>query len=69
LACINKEVQELAQSTIFSYNDVLSLYDHYRSIDMVEYVCTFLALHALSASWLMYEISRGRDPFEKVIFY
>ena len=30
---INKQVQELAKSTVHSYGDVLALYEHYKDIE------------------------------------
>lgn len=45
---INKEVQELAQSTIYSYNDVLILYDYYKDIEAVKAVLEILTASAIS---------------------
>lgn len=45
---INKEVQKLAQSTVYSYENVLILYEYYKDIEVVKAILEKLTVSTVS---------------------
>lgn len=67
---INKEVHELAQSTQYSYDNVLKIYSHHKKdIILTKFTLHMLAVKAISVETYMRNIMiNGIDLLYKEIF-